>query len=358
MRTLRFKAVILLGIFIGIGCVPLSARDTVNKEFHEEYDANDQTKLKLDNKYGNIDIRDWDRPKVMIDVIVTVENSSRDKAMKLLDFVNIKFTKSGNEIIVETVLDSKFSRSNQVNGNDFEINYTVQMPKDVNLDLSNKYGHVFISELAGEALIDVKYGKLTANKLSRGNVKPLHTVNLAYSTGSSISECSWLKTNLKYSKLTIDQAKAIVVYSAYSKLNVDEASSIVVDGKYDDYELGNLDNLVINTAYSGLKVDELSDKLELISRYTGVRIEYMPESFESVNIDSKYGSVRIGINEMASYKLDGEAGYSKIYFHDTGNVSKIQENNSMKVNGIVGTGNNPSATVSVITKYGSVRLDY
>jgi hypothetical protein len=358
MRTLRFNAVILLGIFIGIGSVPLSARDIVNKEFHEEYDANDQTKLKLDNKYGNIDIRDWDRQQVMIDVIVIVDHSNKDKAQKLLDLVSIKFTKSGNEIIVETVLDSKFSRSNQGNGNDFEINYTVQMPKDVNLDLSNKYGHVFISELTGEALIDVKYGKLTVNKLSRGNIKPFHTVNLAYSTGSSISECNWLKTNIKYSKLTIDKAKAIVAYSAYSKLYVDEASSIVVDGKYDNYEFGNLDNLVINTAYSGIEVIELNDKLELLSRYTGVKIESMPVSFESVNIESKYGSVRIGINELASYKLEGEAGYSKIYYHDTGKVSKIQENNSMKVSGIVGTDNNPSATVSVITKYGNVKLDY
>ena len=115
---------------------------------------------------------------------------------------------------------------------------------------------------------------------------------------------------------------------------------------------------MINTSYSGIKVDELSDKFELVSGYTDVKIEHMPASFESINIESKYGTIRVGLDESASYKLDGNASYGKIYFHDTGRVSKIQENNSMTVTGTVGTDANPSAAVKVITKYGSVRLDY
>jgi len=232
------------------------------------------------------------------------------------------------------------------------------MPKNLNLDLYNKYGNVFINELSGEAQIDVKYGKLTVNKLNRGNEKPLQTVNLAYSNGSSISDCDWLKANIKYSKLTIDKAKAIVSYCSYSKLFVDKASSIVIEGKYDGYEFGKLSNLVINTSYSEIQVDELSHKLELVARYTDAKVESMPASFESVNIDSRYGTIRVGLDEKASYNLDGEAGYSKIYFFDTGSVSRIQENNSLKVSGRVGSAPNPLATVKVITRYGNVRLDY
>ena len=358
MKTLKFKTAILLGVFLSASSIPLIAMQDVNKEFHEEYDANAQTRLILDNKYGNIDIKDWDQQKVKVDIVVRVNHSIPEKAEKALEYINVIFSTNGNEITVTTEIDSKFNRSNWGNDNEFEINYSVQMPKEVNLSLHNKYGNVFISELAGEAIIDVNYGKLTVNKLSRGNEKPLQSVDLAYANGCSISEADWLKANIKYSNLTIDKATAIVAYSKYSKLFVDEASSIVLEGKYDGYGFGKLANLVINTSYSGLKVEELNDKFAIISAYTDVKIEHMPASFESIDINSKYGTVRVGLDESASYKLDGEASYSKIFFHDTGRVSKVQENNAMNVSGTVGTNANPSAVVKVITRYGNVKLDY
>jgi hypothetical protein len=359
MKAQKFKTAFLVCIILFVNSLIISAQQEVSKEFHEEYDASDQTSLLLDNKYGNIDIRDWDRQQVKIDVFVTVKHSNPERAQRLLDDIDVSFSSSGNQIKVVTEIDPRFSRNSQWgNGKAFEINYTVQMPKQVNLELYNKYGNVFISELTGEAQIDVSYGKLTANKLSRGNEKPLHTVNLAYSNGCSISECDWLKANIKYSRLTIDKATAIVSSSRYSKLFVEEASSVVIDGKYDGYEFGKLANLVIMTSYSGIQADEVSDKLELELGYTDTKIESMPASFESVNINSRYGTIRVGLDKNASYRLDGEAGYSKIYFHDTGKVSRIQENTSMKVSGTVGPAPNPLATVKVSTRYGNVRLDY
>ena len=247
MKTLKFKTAFLLGVFLSAASLPLSARQDVNKEFHEEYDATAQTRLILNNKYGNIDIKDWDQQKVKIDVIIRVKHPNPEKAQRALESIDVNFSTSGNEIKVTTEINSKFNRSNWGNDNEFEINYTVQMPKEVNLSLQNKYGNVFISELTGEANLEVNYGKLTVNKLNRGKEKPLQTVQLAYANGCSIYEAGWLKVNIKYSNLTIDKAVAIVAYTKYSKLFVDEASSIVLEGKYDGYGFGKLANLVINT---------------------------------------------------------------------------------------------------------------
>jgi hypothetical protein len=229
-------------------------------------------------------------------------------------------------------------------------------PAGINLDLYNKYGHVYIDEVAGHARIELKYGKLTANKLTRGNDKPLNTVNLAYASGSSINECNWLKANVKYSGLEIESARAVIAYTSYMKLAINEVSSVVIEGKYDNYSFGKLSNLVVNTSYSSIKAEELSKKLEADTKYTNVKIDYMPAGFEGIKINSKYGTYKIGLDEDASYKLDGEADYSKIYYHDTGKVSRIQENTSMKVYGNVGSDPDPAAEVIVYTKYGNVKL--
>ena len=142
------------------------------------------------------------------------------------------------------------------------------------------------------------------------------------------------------------------------KLKIEEASSVVIEGKYDSYNFGKLSNLVINSKYSDISVDELSKKLEAETRYSNCKVEYIPPDFESINIDSKYGGYKIGMDKDASYVLDGEASYGKITYNDSGRVSRIQESSSMTVNGTVGKNENPAATVHISTGYCDVRLDY
>lgn len=347
---------LLLGVLLGLIPILTSAQNQVTKEYHEEYATADYSKLILINKYGNIDIQNWDSPKIKIDVNVKVEHSSEDRAQKMLDQINVKFSTEGTSVKAETVIEDRF-RSN--NGrNEFEINYAVQIPKKLDLELRNKYGHAFLDELSGHAQIEIRYGKLTVNKLTRGQLKPLNTVSLAYASGSKIAECSWLKANLKYSGLSIEKAKAFVGYTSYTKLSIDEVSSVVIEGKYDDYRFGKLTNLVVNSSYSDIEVDELSKKLEADTRYTQCKIEYMPPSFESVNVEAGYGGYKIGLDPKASYKLDAETSYGKVSYHEGGKLSRIQESNKMEVYGRVGPDENPSATVNVRTKYAGVKLDY
>ncbi len=357
MKAKKFN-ILLLGVLLGLTPVLTNAQNEVEKEYHEEYSTADYSKLILENKYGNVDIQNWDSPSIKIDVIIKVEHSNEDRAQKMLDQIHVKFDTDGKSVKAETVIDDRF-RSNNGN-NSFEINYAVQIPRDLDLELSNRYGHAFLDELSGHAQLEIRYGKLTVNKLTRGKIKPLNAVSLAYASGSSIGECNWLKASIKYSSLDIEKAKAFVGYTSYMKLSIEEASSVVIEGKYDNYRFGKLSNLVVNSSYSDISVDELSEKLEADTRYSSCKIEYMPPSFESINIESSYGSgYKIGLDEKASYELDAEASYGKISYHENGGrVSRIQESNKMTVSGTVGTNENPSASVTVRTRYSGVKLDY
>ena len=359
MKTRKLNSILLLGLCLGISQAVLPAQEKLTKEYHEQYSTKDYTKLILLNKYGNIDVQNWDDPSIKIDVMIEVKNPNPERAQKTLDDISVTFSTEGNAVKVETVFEDRFNRSSGRSDNEFEINYTVMMPTQLDLELSLKYGHAFIDEIGGHAQIELKYGKLTVNKLTRGNTKPLNTVSLGYASGSSITECDWLKADLKYSGLQIDKARAFVGYTGYVKLSIDEASSVVIEGKYDDYKFGNLSNLVINSSYSNIAVDELSEKLEADTRYTNANIEYMPANFESVNIETSYGGYKIGLDEDASYELDAEAAYGRISYRENGGrVSRIQDSNTMKVYGTAGRDENPSGTVMVRARYGSVKLDY
>ena len=356
MKTQKFNYGFILG-FLLLASQVMYSQDEVKKEFHEEFETNNNTVLTLDNKYGDMDLKDWDKDLIQIDVVVRVENTSQEKAEKLLSYIDVVFTVEGDAITAKTVFDEKFSNtSTWRDDNDLSIDYTVYMPKDIQLNLYNKYGNAFISEITGRATIVIKYGKLKANRIYRGNEKPLTEIDLGYSE-ASIEESDWLKVSMKYSSLNLNTSGAIILLSKYSKIHVNECSSIVIEGKYDEYRFGKLSNLVAASAYSNFEVEEISEKLSMETEYSDCIVDYMPASFKSIDISTKYGGYRIGIDDNASYQINGQSEYAKISYPDVGKVSRINENTSMQVNGTVGNDANPDATVRITSKYGSVKLD-
>jgi hypothetical protein len=359
MKAQKFKFGILSILVIAVWIITAFAvQDEYTKRYHEEFDTNDETELVIQNKYGEVDIKDWDKDLVEIDVVVTVEHPDKERAERILSLISIDLSKEGNTIKAITQIDEKFHRIHWgwgKSGKQFSIDYTVNMPKDLKLNLLNKYGNTFINELTGEVTIEIKYGNLKANKILRGNIKPLSNLILGYGK-ATIEEVNWLKTDIKYSKIEIEKSKAIVILSKYSKIYVDQGSSIVAESKYDDYDIGHITNFVCESGYTSYKFDQIDKKFDLTTKYGGVKVGYIPKDFESIKISNEYGGISLGIDENASYYLKGEAKYGKIKHPESRTLSRIIENTSSSVDGIIGSEESPKAKVNIWTKYGSVQL--
>lgn len=361
MKAPIFKSTLLL-IFVQILVITsvFAGSEEFSKNLHKEYNADANTLLMIQNRFGDVDINNWDKNQVTIDVTITVDHRNEEKAKELIDYINVKFSQSGNTIEAITEIDDKFSKWNSFSFGDdrkeFSIDYKVNIPKGIKLDLENKYGDVFINEIAGHAKISVKYGNLKVNKISRENVKPLSEVYLAYSKGT-IEECKWLNLTLKYSKLEIEKCKALIAITKYSKLYVDRGSSIVCESKYDEYRIGKVTNFVTTSAYTDFDINEVYKKMEFDNRYGNINIDYVPADFEKIDIENEYGNIDIGIDPNASYYLKGYAKYADIDYPSQGKVSRIKESTSLQVEGIVGTDNNTKSSVEIETKYGSVDLE-
>ncbi|MFP4025284.1 MAG: hypothetical protein ACLFVR_12235 [Thiohalospira sp.] len=359
MKAPTFKSILLI-FFVQIFIVSaaFSAADDFSKNLHKEFSADQNTLLLIQNKFGDVVINNWDKNQVVIDVTITVDHKNEDKAKELLEYIHVDISQEGNTIKAITTIDNKFSKWNFTfsdSKKEFSIDYDIKIPKDIKLDLENKYGNVFINEIFGHSLVDVKYGNLKINKIIRGNKKPFSEVSLGYSNGK-IDECEWLNVTLKYSKLEIEQSKALIAVSKYSKLYVDQGSSIVCESKYDNYKIGNISNFVGTAGYTELEFKEVSKLLEVDNRYGGLTVDYIPKGFEKIDIDNEYGGIKLGIDADASYQIKGYAKYADIDYPDKGRVSRIKESNSLYVEGTVGENEKTKSEVYIQTKYGNVRL--
>lgn len=336
-----------------------ASAEEVKKEFRREMVPTDNSTLSIMNKFGAVVTETWDQNKIVVDVTVKVEHSSPDRAKKLLDMITVKFTEEGGNLTAETIFSNDFSSTSwKGSNNNFSINYNIKMPAHINLKVDNKYGNTVIDEVSGHTSLNVKYGDLTVNKLTRGNVKPLNTIILAYGK-ASVDELGWAEINVRYCGMfSVESATALLVDSKYSKVSVTEVSSLVADSKYDGYVVGNANNIVLVGGYTDLNFKKVNKKLEVETKYGNLSVDRIPAGFEKVTVKAGYCAVKLGIDPEACYRLDATSSYGSVKIDDV-NFSpdrRIVGNTSTEMAGKVGKCSNPTSSVTVNASYGSVRL--
>jgi len=349
-------------LFAALLCtVALSASaQEVKKEFKREFVPKDNSTLTVINKFGAVVTETWDKNNVVVDVTVKIEHSSSERARKLLDMITVQFTEADGNLKAETVFDKEFSSiSWKGSNNNFSINYNIKMPANVNLDIDNKYGNVVIDDVSGHAMLNVKYGDLTVNKLTRGNVKPLNTIIVAYGK-ATVYELGWAEVNARYvGMFSVEKATALLVDSKYSKISVTQVSSLVADSKYDGYNVGAANNIVVMGGYTDLRFKKVNKKLEVETKYGNLSVDAIPAGFDKLNVKAGYCAVRLGIDPSACYRLNASSSYGSVKLDESrfSPDRRIVGNTSTEMAGKVGNCSSPSSEVTINTSYGSVKLD-
>ncbi|MEW5845035.1 MAG: hypothetical protein AB1777_02090 [Bacteroidota bacterium] len=330
------------------------------KEYSREFQVTDNTKLMVENKFGQINIQNWDKSAISIYVQVKVDNSNASRAKALLDAINVEFTQDGDIVKAITTFNEEFSRANrklfQMSNDELSIDYTIKMPNNVDVQVENKFGDIYINELNSHLVVGLKYGNIKIDKLTRGDVEPMNTINVSYGN-ATIVEANWVKTELKYGKLDVQKLVAGVVLSRYSKLSFANVSSLVLDSKYDKYEIGQINNLVGESGYTVFNIDKLNKKFSLNAKYGDVKIASVSSTFESIGFEAAYTGLKASIPSGTSYVLSANVSFGKIEIGSVpSRLNRIEGNTSVELSGVVGESANPKAKVTIDMKYGNATL--
>jgi hypothetical protein len=357
MKPSLFKQRIMTLAVVLSAATLTAAGEEVTKDFHKEFTPGPNSTLSITNKFGDVVTETWAENKIVIDVKVTVEQSSSEKAQKMLQLITVNFAETGNDFSAETVFDEDFS-SMKWGNNHFSIDYNIKMPANVNLNITNKYGNADIDDMTSCLAVDVKYGNLYADNLTRGNEKPLSEFSVAYGK-AEIKELSWGKIEARYcGQFNIEKATALAIDSKYSKMNIDEVSSVVCESKYDNYNLGSVGNFVAVGGYTNFNIKTVTKKIDVQTKYGNLIVDRIPANFKSVDVTAGYCTVKLGIDPAACYSLKAESRYGGIKLDDSNfePQTRIIGSTNSEVSGVVGKCKEPESTVNVTTSYGSVSL--
>ncbi len=324
---------------------------TINKEFNVNADA----LLKINNKYGNVDVVSWSENRIVIEVKITVSGNNEDKVISRLEKINVHFEGSRSLVSAKTVIEKTSSNwfgSNNNNMN-YQIDYKIKMPITNDANLVNDYGTISLNELKGKADINCDYGKILIGSLYHDD----NSINIDYTSNSVIEFMKSGRINADYSKLRIEKAKSIDLNADYTTTVFENVEDLKFNCDYGKIEVENGNVIIGNGDYLTMRFGTIYKKIKIDADYGGIRINKLMKGFDSVYINSDYTGIKIGLDRDAAFNFTARTSYGG-FSYDGDNINyikKVVKSTSKYYEGYVNK-ENTGAKIEISSDYGSVKL--
>ncbi len=340
-----------------------------SKVIKKEFSISARGMVSLSNKYGNIEVKAWNREAVKIETVILVRASGEAAAQRVFSRIEPVFKNGPDYVEAETRIGPQKKEwwAWKQEEDDFSISYKVFMPPGARLAASNKYGDLYVSGISGRAELAVRYGHLSAEGLRSESEAVLE-----YGTGM-IQHAGRLKARLERARLIIEDAGRVEVESRYSIVQMNKVGEAVTLTKYDTYEVedagrfankGEFDQIYIRSArevsvesrLTQLSVGSVSENLRLRIDSSGVQVNSVGRHFKAVDLAGKFTDFQIGIEQGAAYQVNAVADFAGIRY--PGNLRVIYEKEqgaNHELQGQAGEGEAPRRLRARLS-YGALRI--
>jgi len=303
MRTTLFRSILLTV------AVLLMATTSWAKEFRYEYqkviDTDGEAGIELICFNGDIEITGSTGDQIVIEAVKKVRAASMIEAQQVADHIEIKAKPDGNNVKVEAVYHRMHDRSESfwkrimgVGGSDSfgDVDWSIQVPKDCHVNITNTGGQISVSHLIGDVEI----------RTTSGNVELVSIegeVEVDNSAGSTIGE-------LLFGSVTVKQNQGRV------RLRFVEGDVRVKSMTADIYvlqEAGSFD-LISTSGHITAQTNLDSPKDYFVATESGDITLSIPEtSSGNLRIKSRTGEIAIdvpvSIKTMSQREVEGSFGY-------------------------------------------------
>ncbi|MEI6174028.1 MAG: hypothetical protein WCR01_09760 [Bacteroidota bacterium] len=349
MKTiLKITFFTLMFLFL-LGIKGVKANDEFTKVITKEFTINPDAQFTVNNRFGKVHCTNWDKNVIAIEVTITVSADDQEDATKKFNRISIDFTDSPSAVsAITNIQEGKGSGKGH-----FSIDYMISMPASISLDLTNKFGDIYINEVNGKSRINLGYGNLEVKKL--GNSDNLLDIKFGK------AQVNWMKgavLSLKYSQMTLDYAGSLRLDSKFSDLDAEKIIALNVNFEGGKLNMENSSAVESKSKFSDIDIQRIEQSLNLDIQYGNCDVHEMPADFTSVNIRNKYADVTIGLAEQAKYMLEAELKFCDLQFPSGKAKFSYRSTTSTESSykGTVGGAESPVSKVIVHSEYGNVSL--
>jgi len=280
----------LLAAYCIFGQESFSEKRSLSKAFK----ISQNTSLEIANKYGDIIFETWEKDSVKIDVSILVEAKKPDVVDQLMEMAVVEIEKKGSFIIAKTdwgrntsFWNKSLNEISRAFGADqkIQIDYKVFAPDDLNLDIQNKFGDVFLPAYRGEVILDISHGDLRCR-----NLEDPKSVKVSYGK-ALVDKLNEGMISLEFAELRTRIAKNLSLISRSSEIFIDNANSLSLDSRNDELYLGNIDRIDGTMHFSSCEISLLKVSADLRQSYGSLNVKELAETFTTIKIAPKKSEV-------------------------------------------------------------------
>lgn len=337
------------------------------KSINKLFQVDDLGELSIDNRFGDIDYKVWDRNEVKISILIEVDATSESRANEVFDRIDINFASGRSAVSAKTEISSKGGTFwwNKGDGA-YSINYVISAPKGWDVDFTNSYGDVRTPDLDKDAKLDIRYGDLFTGDIagstdlfvSYGNAHlgKLQYLDATYKYADIEIKSATLTTiNSKYSETSIKRLKRLRLDSQYDEFVIGSVREFVNAGRYDDFQIDSAWSVRLDSRYTEIKINYLAEDLDVSIRYGDAYIGGTAPQLSSMLMKGEYTDFTVRINPNVRYSVEAKGRYSDIDFPST--MKMLRKENVGSTSNYEGSiGANPKAKIVMSTSYGSIDI--
>ncbi|MCF8296674.1 MAG: hypothetical protein K9J13_03935 [Saprospiraceae bacterium] len=335
------------------------------KRIKKSYKVNDKCHISIINKYGNVHLIPWDKDSVKFDITVNIKSKKKEKVETIMSYIDFDFTNAQYYIVAKTYFKdylnsfwadiSKMANAFFSSSNTVEINYIVFLPKSANLKVENKFGNIYTTDHDGEVDINLSNGDFKAHNLNGDSKLKIEFGNMM------INEMTTGRLNISYAELELKKADKLNVVSKSSRLNIDEINNLDINSSRDKYYIKTIDRLNGETSFSYITIYNFYKDILLTSRYGGIKLESIANSFQNIKINSHYTDLDFYFKNSASFKLNVNYNHKTIVSlpESASTIQKDvinQEEGLYKSHGIIGRNKQTSSNVFIDMNAGNLNI--
>ena len=320
-----------IALVLVVGTVWQASSIEVSKTLSKSAAVPEGTSIRIQNKSGDLDIQVSDENTIQITTIIHLLGKSQEDLDIVMEAINkFKFEHDGNAFEIDT----RFWESmNSINGrttmtllngekvkiSKYEVSHTLIIPKKSELNLSNKYSDLKLSDINSKVYLSQYDGKIVA-----GNFLVPSEIKMKYAKGT-IGKCNDLELDLydsdlianeagnvhlksKYSSLEVEKIKNLNAQMYDDRLQINDMSNGEITSKYSDFDfggtIGKLELSIYDDNFKGNNVKELS----FTSKYSELVFEKVGSVFSAKSYDdilkvSKLNTLNVEESKYSDYKI-------------------------------------------------------
>ncbi|MDD4141272.1 MAG: hypothetical protein PHR20_00545 [Bacteroidales bacterium] len=266
-------------------------KEAVQKTTSRTFAVSRQCVVSVDNSFGNIILKTWDKDEVEFAVTVSCEHKKESEARSMLERINIDFKQVNSNISANTSIGKTIKNCS------IEIEYIIMAPDYITIDFHNKFGDIILPSLGNDVKIGAEFGNIKAANL----------------TGKS----TLIKS--QYGEVDIDNVTNLEIDCSFSDhCYIESAKHIKVDLSYSDLEIGIAGDIDGKAKFSDILINKLTvSAIFSTFEYGDFKISSVDKDFTTIDIDSKFSDIKLyGFTAEHSFTADLKTSFGDITIDD------------------------------------------